>query len=61
VKTQQRERQWPNIYCVKCRSKREVHDGKLIATKNNKTRVAGLCPDGHKVSQFISNSMPKEE
>ena len=46
--------QWPLVYCVKCKEKLPVHDAHLVATRNNKMRIVGLCPSNHNVSQFIS-------
>ncbi|MDP7525389.1 MAG: DUF5679 domain-containing protein [Dehalococcoidales bacterium] len=31
-------------YCVKCRSKREMKDSKLITMKNGKPATQGTCP-----------------
>lgn len=31
-------------YCVKCRSDRELANGKLVMTKNNRPMMKGECP-----------------
>ena len=45
-------------YCVKCRKKRTVADGKVEVTSNGRRMVKGICPVcGTKVSRFL----PKED
>ena len=45
-------------YCVKCREKRTVKDGKVETTANGRRMVKGTCPVcSTKVSRFL----PKED
>ena len=45
-------------YCVKCREKRTVKDGKVETTANGRRMVKGACPVcSTKVSRFL----PKED
>ncbi len=32
-------------YCVKCRAKKEIKDGKEVVTKNQRKAIKGKCPD----------------
>jgi hypothetical protein len=44
-------------YCVKCREKRTVMDGKVETTEKGRRIVKGICPVcGTKVNRFL----PKE-
>ncbi len=31
-------------YCVKCKAKKEMKDGKEVVTKNNRKMMKGKCP-----------------
>lgn len=31
-------------YCVKCKAKREIKDGKEVETKNGRLMMKGVCP-----------------
>lgn len=31
-------------YCVKCKAKKEMKDGKEVVTKNNRRMMKGKCP-----------------
>ena len=31
-------------YCVKCRTKREIKDGRGVTMKNGKPATKGICP-----------------
>jgi hypothetical protein len=43
-------------YCVKCRQKRSIKDGKVEKTKSGRSMVKGDCPVcGTKVTRFISD------
>jgi hypothetical protein len=42
-------------YCVKCREKKEVKDGKVVETANGRYMAKGKCPDcGTTVTRFVS-------
>jgi len=43
------------IYCVREKQKLPAHDIHVVKTANGKYRITGKCPNGHKVSQFISS------
>ena len=32
-------------YCVKCKSKKEIKDGKKVTMKNGRPALKGCCPD----------------
>jgi Zn finger protein HypA/HybF involved in hydrogenase expression len=32
-------------YCVKCKSKKEIKDGKEVTLKNKRKAIKGKCPD----------------
>ena len=32
-------------YCVKCKSKKEIKDGKEVTMKNGRKAMKGCCPD----------------
>ena len=34
-----------NIYCLKCRSKREVDNAQAVTMKNGKPAIHGTCPE----------------
>ena len=34
-----------NIYCLKCRSKREVDGTQAVTMKNGKPAIHGVCPE----------------
>ena len=45
-------------YCVKCRAKRTITDGKVEVTEKGRRVAKGICPVcGTKVNRFL----PKEE
>ncbi len=45
-------------YCVKCREKRAVKDGKVVTTESGRRMAKGDCPVcGTKVNRFL----PSEE
>ena len=42
------------IYCIKCKSKKEVKEYETITTKNNRRAAKAVCPDcGTKIMRFI--------
>jgi hypothetical protein len=42
-------------YCVKCRKKQQIKDGKVERTAKGKPMARGVCPDcGTKVTRFLS-------
>ena len=43
-------------YCVKCREKRQIKDGKVTTTANGRPMAQGICPVcGTKVSRFLKS------
>lgn len=43
-------------YCVKCRTKRNIKDGKVETTKSGRRAAKGVCPVcGTKVTRFLPN------
>ncbi len=43
-------------YCVKCREKRQVKDGKVVETSTGRPMAKGTCPVcGTTVTRFLSN------
>ena len=41
-------------YCVKCRKKQEVKDGKVTETSKGRPMVQGVCPECNtKVTRFL--------
>lgn len=41
-------------YCVKCREKRDIKDGKQVELKNGRAAVQGLCSVcGTKIMKFV--------
>ena len=34
-----------DAYCVKCKSKREMKNGKQVKMKNGRAAMKGTCPD----------------
>ena len=47
-------------YCVKCRAKREIKDGKEVMTSKGRPMVQGSCPVcGTKVTRFITAKKTK--
>ncbi|NQS99893.1 MAG: hypothetical protein HQ595_02320 [Candidatus Omnitrophica bacterium] len=32
-------------YCVKCKAKKEMQDGKKVTMKNGRSAMKGKCPD----------------
>ena len=32
------------VYCVKCKSKREIQDGQKVTMKNGRPAMKGKCP-----------------
>jgi hypothetical protein len=42
-------------YCVKCREKRQIKDGKVERTAKGRPMARGTCPEcGTKVTRFLS-------
>jgi hypothetical protein len=42
-------------YCVKCRKKQQVKDGKVARTEKGRPMAKGVCPEcGTKVTRFLS-------
>jgi len=35
----------PEAYCVKCKSKKEMQEGKEVTMKNGRRAMKGKCPD----------------
>ena len=43
-------------YCVKCRKKRQVKDGKVGTTSTGRAMAKGACPEcGTTVTRFLSS------
>ena len=43
-------------YCVKCREKRTITDGKVAKTSKGRPMAKGICPEcGTKVTRFLSS------
>jgi len=43
------------MYCVKCRTKREVSDAQPVTTKNGRKAMQAKCPNcGTKMFKFVS-------
>jgi hypothetical protein len=41
-------------YCVKCKTKREMKDGKQVVLKNGRPAMKGTCPVcGTKLTRFL--------
>ena len=36
-----------NIYCFKCRGKRDINRTQLVTMKNGRPAIQGECPDCH--------------
>ena len=34
-----------DAYCVKCKAKKEMKDGKEVTMKNGRKAMKGICPD----------------
>ena len=34
-----------NIYCLKCRGKKDVEGAEAVTMKNGKPAIQGVCPD----------------
>jgi hypothetical protein len=48
-------------YCVKCRTKRSIKDGKVVSTAKGRPMVKGACPHcGTTVSRFLSAKEAKK-
>ena len=48
-------------YCVKCRTKRTVKQGKVVKTSNGRPMAQGVCPEcGTTVTRFLSAKESKE-
>jgi hypothetical protein len=44
-------------YCVKCRQKRSIKNGRVEKTKSGRSAAKGTCPVcGTTVTRFLSNS-----
>ncbi|HNS51641.1 MAG TPA: DUF5679 domain-containing protein [Anaerolineae bacterium] len=42
-------------YCVKCRKKRAIKQGKVVKTSKGRPMAKGVCPEcGTTVSRFLS-------
>lgn len=42
-------------YCVKCREKRTIKDGKIVTTEKGRPMARGKCPEcGTTVTRFLS-------
>lgn len=42
-----------NIYCMKCKDKREIEGAQTATMRNGKPSIQGLCPEcGTKVSRI---------
>ncbi len=42
-------------YCVKCRKKQAIKDGKIGETSKGRPMAKGICPEcGTKVNRFLS-------
>lgn len=43
-------------YCVKCKAKKEMNDGKEVTMKNGRKAMQGVCPDcGTKLFRILGN------
>jgi len=43
-----------DAYCVKCKAKKEMKDGKEVTMKNGRRAMKGACPDcGTKVFRIL--------
>ncbi|MGD2146813.1 MAG: DUF5679 domain-containing protein [Anaerolineae bacterium] len=43
-------------YCVKCRAKRQIKDGKVTVTEKGRRMAKGTCPEcGTKVNRFLKS------
>ena len=43
-------------YCVKCKAKREIKDGKEVVLKNGRPAMKGTCPVcGTKIMRFLKS------
>lgn len=48
-------------YCVKCRTKRTVKDGKVTETAKGRPMAKGACPEcGTTVTRFLSDKEAKK-
>jgi len=48
-------------YCVKCRTKRRVKEGKVVKTSNGRPMAKGACPVcGTTVNRFLSAKESKK-
>ncbi|HEY83796.1 MAG TPA: hypothetical protein G4N96_01600 [Chloroflexi bacterium] len=49
-----------NGYCVKCREKKDIKDGKVVTTKKGRPMAKGICPDcGTTVTRFLPSKKDK--
>jgi hypothetical protein len=47
-------------YCVKCREKRSITDGKVTETSKGRPMAKGTCPEcGTTVTRFLSTKKDK--
>lgn len=43
------------VYCVKCKAKKNITEYKIATTKNNRKMAKGKCPDcGTGVNKFLA-------
>jgi hypothetical protein len=48
-------------YCVKCRKKQTIKDGKVEQTAQNRRMAKGTCPEcGTKVNRFLPSEKAAE-
>ena len=48
-------------YCVKCRTKRTIAQGKVVTTSKGRPMAKGVCPEcGTTVTRFLSDKEGKE-
>ena len=43
-------------YCLKCKEKKELHNGKLLTNKKGNKYIQGACECGCKINKFLSKN-----
>ncbi len=43
-------------YCVKCKAKREMNEGKIVTNEKGRRMAKGVCPEcGTKMTKFLKS------